>query len=160
MGAAVLVAGIGNELMGDDGLGVEVARILQKSMLPSGVTVLALGNSILSCLDDLAQAHTVVVVDAMKGGQVPGTVYSAVLQYPFPASFSFSGTWRDSHGMTVLDVIMLSRAMTGRPARVLVYGMEPASLEPHVGLTQTIAESCEVLARRILKNLKEMTLTP
>lgn len=160
MGAAILVAGIGNELMGDDGLGVEVARILQKSMLPSGVTVLALGSSILSCLDDLAQAHTVVVVDAMKGGQAPGTIYSGVLQDPFSASYPSFRTWQDSHGMTFLDVVMLSRAMTGRPMHILVYGIEPAILEPHAGLTPTVAESCQVVARRILKVLREMTLTP
>jgi hydrogenase maturation protease len=70
----ILIAGLGNELLSDDGVGVHALRELQKQPVP-GVTMVDLGTAILHGLPFLEAADRVLVIDAAKGGRPPGTVY-------------------------------------------------------------------------------------
>ena len=70
----LLVLGIGNLLMGDEGVGVHAIRALEKERLPAGVEILDGGTGgfhLLSCLDDYP---CVIVIDATMDGREPGTV--------------------------------------------------------------------------------------
>ena len=70
----LLVLGIGNLLMGDEGVGVHAIRALEKERLPAGVDLLDGGTGgfhLLSCLSDY---RCVVVIDATMDGNEPGTV--------------------------------------------------------------------------------------
>ena len=58
--------GIGNLLLGDEGVGVHAARELLKEELPEGIKVLEIGTSILDALPELEKAHRVIVLDAMS----------------------------------------------------------------------------------------------
>jgi len=73
-GPRLLVLGIGNLLMGDEGVGVHAIRALEKERLPAGVETLDGGTGgfhLLSCLSDYA---SVIVIDATMDGSQPGTV--------------------------------------------------------------------------------------
>jgi hydrogenase maturation protease len=70
----VLIAGVGNVLLSDDGVGVHAVRELQKNPMP-GVTVAEIGTAIFHGLHFLENAEHVLVIDATKGGKPPGTVY-------------------------------------------------------------------------------------
>lgn len=70
----VLIAGVGNELLSDDGVGVHAVRALQAEPIP-GVTMIDIGTAILHGLDYLESADRVLVIDATNGGQPPGTIY-------------------------------------------------------------------------------------
>jgi hydrogenase maturation protease len=72
--ARLLVLGIGNLLMGDEGVGVHAIRALEKEPLPPGVTILDGGTGgfhLLSCLLDYP---SVIIIDATLDGREPGTV--------------------------------------------------------------------------------------
>jgi hydrogenase maturation protease len=121
MSKRILVAGIGNIFLGDDGFGVEVARRLAGRELPEGVEVVDFGIRGL----DLAYAlqgeyELVVFVDATPRGQEPGTVYLIEPEIEEDGEVSL-----DTHGMDPVKVIKLSRALGARPTRTLVVGCEP-----------------------------------
>jgi hydrogenase maturation protease len=117
----VLVAGIGNIFLGDDGFGVEVVKRLAGCELPEGVEVVDFGIRGM----DLAYAlhddyELVVLVDATLRGGEPGTVYLIEPQIEDDGEASL-----DTHGMDPVRVIKLSRALGARPTRTLVVGCEP-----------------------------------
>jgi hydrogenase maturation protease len=117
----ILVAGVGNIFLGDDGFGVEVVRRLAGRDLPEGVEVADFGIRGM----DLAYAlqddyEAVVFVDATPRGERPGTVYLIEPEIEEDGEVTL-----DTHGMDPVKVIKLSRALGARPTRTLVVGCEP-----------------------------------
>lgn len=128
MNGKVLVAGIGNIFLGDDGFGFEVISRLRRRSLPDWVTVSDFGIRSY----DLAYAlmnewDLAILVDALPRGNAPGTLY--VLEPELPENRE-STIAVDAHSMNPVAVLQLVHAMGRQPARVLVVGCEPATLEP------------------------------
>jgi hydrogenase maturation protease len=117
----VLVAGVGNIFLGDDGFGVEVVKRLAGRELPEGVEVVDFGIRGMDLAYALQDDYEVVVfVDATPRGQEPGTVYLIEPEIEEDGAVSL-----DTHGMDPVKVIQLSRALGARPTRTLVVGCEP-----------------------------------
>ena len=117
----VLVAGVGNIFLGDDGFGVEVVRRLAERALPEGVEVKDFGIRGMDLAYALQEDYEVVVfVDAVPRGEEPGTVYLIEPEIEEDGEISL-----DTHGMDPVKVIKLSRALGAEPARTLVVGCEP-----------------------------------
>lgn len=117
----ILVAGVGNVFLGDDGFGIEVVRRLAGRDLPEGVEVVDFGIRGM----DLAYAlqddfEAVVFVDATPRGEKPGTVYLIEAEVEEDGEVAL-----DTHGMDPVKVIKLSRALGAKPTRTLVVGCEP-----------------------------------
>jgi hydrogenase maturation protease len=117
----VLVAGVGNIFLGDDGFGVEVVRRLAGRKLPEGVEVADFGIRGMDLAYALQDDYDVVVfVDAIPRGDEPGTVYLIEPEIEVDGEISL-----DTHGMDPVKVIKLSRALGAEPTRTLVVGCEP-----------------------------------
>jgi hydrogenase maturation protease len=70
----ILVLGIGNYLMGDEGVGVHIAEHLTFEKMPANVSVLDGGTGGFHLLDHFEQHKTVILVDATLDGNIPGTI--------------------------------------------------------------------------------------
>jgi hydrogenase maturation protease len=117
----ILVAGVGNVFLGDDGFGVEVVRRLAGRGLPEGVEVVDFGIRGMDLAYALQDDYDVVVfVDATPRGEEPGTVYLIE-----PEIEEDGGVALDTHGMDPVNVIKLARALGAKPTRTLVVGCEP-----------------------------------
>ena len=117
----VLIAGIGNIFLGDDGFGVEVVRRLAGRELPEGVEVVDFGIRGLDLAYALQDDYDVVVfVDATPRGGEPGTVYLIE-----PEIEEEGEVMLDTHGMDPVKVIKFARALGAGPTRTLVVGCEP-----------------------------------
>ncbi len=117
----VLVAGVGNVFLGDDGFGVEVVRRLAGRELPEGVEVVDFGIRGMDLAYALQDDYDLVVfVDATPRGEKPGTVYLIE-----PEIEEDGGVALDTHGMDPVKVMKLSRVLGARPTRTLVVGCEP-----------------------------------
>jgi hydrogenase maturation protease len=117
----ILVAGVGNIFLGDDGFGVEVVRRLAGRELPEGVEVADFGIRGMDLAYALQDDYELVVfVDATPRGEKPGTVYLLEPEIEEDGEVTL-----DTHGMDPLKVIKLSRALGAKPARTLVVGCEP-----------------------------------
>jgi hydrogenase maturation protease len=133
MSRRVLIAGIGNIFLGDDGFGVEVVKRLAGRGLPEGVEVVDFGIRGMDLAYALHEDYDLVVlVDATPRGGEPGTVYLIEPEIEEDEAVSL-----DTHGMDPVKVIKLSRALGARPTRILVVGCEPQVIPGRRGGSQT-----------------------
>jgi hydrogenase maturation protease len=117
----ILVAGVGNIFLGDDGFGVEVVRRLAEREMPEGVEVKDFGIRGMDLVYALQEDYEVIVfLDAVPRGEEPGTVYLIEPEIEEDGEVSL-----DTHGMDPVKVIKLSRALGAKPTRTLVVGCEP-----------------------------------
>jgi hydrogenase maturation protease len=119
----VLVAGIGNVFMADDGFGVEVARRLAERDWPAGVDVADFGIRGMDLMYALGEGYDAAVfVDAVPLGEPPGTL--SVIE---PRLDDAGGEAPlDAHGMDPVKVLALARQIGDVPERILIVGCEPA----------------------------------
>ncbi len=151
--SSMLIAGVGNIFLGDDGFGVEVARRLSVVGLPDWVRVADYGISGMHLAYDLANGYdTTILVDAAPRGGEPGTIYTIELepsQRPSESQLAGSQLF-DAHGMQP-DVVFGVLEMLGADAgRVLVVGCEPASVDYGMGLSQPVAAAVDEAVRVVL----------
>lgn len=118
----VLVAGIGNVFLGDDGFGVAVVDRLSRTELPGRVRVADYGIRGMDLAYELADYDLVILVDAVPRGGAPGTVY--VIE----AAIDELEPTLDTHGMDPVKVLSLARELGKMPHRVIVVGAEPQSV--------------------------------
>lgn len=126
----ILVAGIGNVFMADDGFGVEVVGRLAGRPLPEGVEVADFGIRGFDLAYALMDGYdTAVLVDAVPRGAEPATLF--VLE-PDLEQLDDLGV-ADGHGMDPTAVLRLVKQSGGHAPRLYVVGCEPASLGPEEG---------------------------
>ena len=148
----VLVVGLGNEALRDEGIGVHVARALLAQPLPPGVRVLDGGTSGFALLGWLEGVHRAVLVDAMAMGRPPGTVVTA---RPEELRSLCPPDRLSLHGTGVFDVLELAAAIGLRPPEVLIVGVQPAEiawgLELSPALQQALPRAVEAALSAIAK---------
>jgi hydrogenase maturation protease len=155
----VLVAGIGNVFLGDDGFGVEVVHRLERGSLPDGVDVVDYGiRGVHLAYDLLDGAHdAVVLVDALPLPDPPGTL--AVLEVPLdgdPPDRPLETPAVDAHGMTPLAVVGLLRDLGGDVRRVLVVGCRPAVVDERMELSAPVAAAVEPAAALVTDLVEDL----
>jgi hydrogenase maturation protease len=136
----ILIAGIGNIFLGDDGFGVEVVRRLTERPLPEGVSAIDFGIHGLDLAYALLDGYDgAVLVDATPRGGRPGTLYVIEPDLPEPLAPE-AGTMIDTHGMDPVKVLRLVRALGGRLPWLRVVGCEPAALGSEDELLMGLSE--------------------
>jgi len=129
---AIIVAGLGNLFMGDDGVGVHVANILAQQDL-DGSVVYDIGTAILHLMDLLPPAAWLLAIDAVDMNCAPGTV----------ALLDATDVWSKrqhagAHGVGLFEMITLMEP-SRRPARVAVVAIQPENAEPGLALSPAVA---------------------
>jgi hydrogenase maturation protease len=155
----ILIAGIGNIFLGDDGFGVEVVRRLADSALPETVRVVDFGIRGLDLVYALQDGYeTTILIDAFPHGQTPGTV--SVVEPDAQEIAADSGSFLEPHSMHPLNVLRMAHTMHGSVKRVLLVGCEPATLggdEGHMGLSApveaAVSEAVQATERLVKKLL-------
>lgn len=152
MSGRVLVAGIGNIFLSDDGFGVEVARRLAAAPMPAGVKVADFGIRGMHLAYELGDGYdTAILVDAAPRGGAPGTVYviepDLSAAGPSAAAAAGESPLMDAHSMEPTAVLGLLRVLGGNVRRVLVVGCEPATVEEGMGLSEPVARAVDEAVR-------------
>ena len=137
----VLVAGVGNVFLGDDGFGVEVARRLAHATWgDADVVVRDVGVRTLHLAYDLLEGwDLLVVVDAVATGAAPGTLH---LIEPEAGGAKALRTG-DTHGMDLDDVLHTARALGASTPRVLLVACDVADVDERMGLTPAVEASLD-----------------
>jgi hydrogenase maturation protease len=149
---SILIAGIGNIFLGDDGFGVEVVRCLAQCQLPPDVRVVDFGIRGFDLTYALQDGYeTTILVDACPHGEQPGTVY--VIEPKLEAAGSGTDqSMVDAHSMNPMNVIRLARAMNAPIKRMLLVGCEPETLggeEGAMGLSVSVEAAVHVAVQQI-----------
>lgn len=133
-----LVLGIGNLLLGDEGVGVHVARTLRQERLPEEVVVLDAGTAFLDALPEIERAERIVVVDAMQAGEAPGTVY----RIPFEECARRENI-ASLHEFDMARILYMLGRET--PPEAVVFGVEPETIDWGTELSPAVQETMPAL---------------
>jgi hydrogenase maturation protease len=143
----VLILGLGNLLLGDEGVGVHVVQLLQDQELGSHVEVRDAGTAILDALPSLEQADRVIVIDAVKAGGPPGTVYCMPL-----AEFRAKRQIASMHGFDLQRVLRLARRKH-RP-KVFVVGIEPEHIDWSLELSRAVEQALPLVVNAVKQEIE------
>ncbi|ADJ25729.1 hydrogenase maturation protease [Dehalogenimonas lykanthroporepellens BL-DC-9] len=143
----VLVLGVGNILLGDEGVGVRVAEKIMEYPLPDDTEVIDGGTSQLVIVDLIRGRRKVIIVDAICGDGSPGTLYKfgvADLQ-------AAAGSMRSAHDMGVTEAVFFLSLTGELPEDFTFFGVEPGSLEPSLEFTPAVAAAMPRLTELVLE---------
>lgn len=145
---ALLVLGLGNVLLADDGVGSAAVAELRDRYEPcDGARVLDGGTLGLSLLPYLDQADIVILVDAIRADAPPGSFVRLDGDDVGPAV----ATRLSPHQIGVADLLDGARWLDRYPARVILLGLVPESIELAVGLTPSVARALPGLVTRVVE---------
>jgi hydrogenase maturation protease len=148
----VLVAGIGNIFLGDDGFGVEVVKHIDTTSLPDGVTVKDFGIRGVHLSYELLDGYdALVLVDAMPLGEAPGTVVTFE-----PDIESVAATTADAHSMSPSVVLGLLVGMGGNIPQVVIVGCQPLTIDEGIGLSEPVAAAVAPAADTVRQVLTDI----
>lgn len=148
--ATTLVLGVGNLLLSDDGVGVHtIQRLKESGRLPEEVQVEDGGTCGLDLLQFLEDVDHLVVVDAAHFGKEPG----AILRMENEQVPAYLALKTSPHEIG-LPELMLTAQLTGiYPERVVVFGVQPQSLETGIGLTPPVAAVVDRLMDAVVQEV-------
>ena len=150
---AVLVLGLGNVLLGDDGLGAAaLARVERVFRIPPGVRLEDGGTLGLALLGPLTEAEHVILVDAVRSDEPPGTlvrldgedVIDAVRDRLSP------------HQVGVADLLDAARLIASYPASVTLLGLVPEAMELAVARSNAVEHGMAALVEAIVREVQSL----
>ena len=151
----LLVLGLGNVLLEDDGVGAAaVALLLDLYTAPGGVQVLDGGTLGLSLLPYLQSADALILVDAVKADAPPGSLVRLSGDEVAPAV----ATRLSPHQVGVADLLDGARWLGRYPGRVVLLGLVPESMHLSVGLSDAVRPSLLPLVERVVDEARTLGL--
>jgi hydrogenase maturation protease len=159
---SVLVAGVGNAWLRDDGFGGEVARRLAARELPTGVSVMDAGTGGLDLAYEVMRGYdALVILDVSEQGGAPGTLY--VIE---PDEDSVDGGIEDGavinpHSMDPKTVLRFVKSIGAWPGRVMVIACEPAEVEEMGwGLSEEVGRAVDRAVELVLETVAQLLAAP
>jgi len=130
------VLGLGNLLLGDEGVGIHVLSRLRERDLPEGVELVEGGTAGIDLLVVFKQAERVVIVDAVRAGGRPGSIY-CLRPEDLEAE---SAVALSLHQLSLRDVLH-SASLLGIEPEVVIIGVEPKRIAPGLELSDELQEA-------------------
>ena len=156
--ARILIAGIGNIFLGDDGFGVEVVKRLSTRELPAGVRVVDFGIRGFDLAYALQDGYeTTILVDACPHGQAPGTI--SLIEPDLSKLDEPQQGIIETHGINPLNVLRMVASMGGGLKKVLLLGCEPATLggeEGEMGLSTPVEAAVDEAVQMIASLVEKL----
>ncbi len=135
--APILVMGVGNILCRDDGFAAAVLSALAAENLPEQVELFDAGTSAIDLMDIFADRRKLIVLDAVRGGKEPGTLYRFS-----PEDVEQGGLPMNSlHQVGLLETLKLGELVDCKPEQTVVIGVQPASTALGIGVSDAVRQA-------------------
>ena len=149
----ILVLGIGNVLLTDEGIGVRALKELERKFtFPVNVELLDGGTAGIELLRHIRNRDYLIIIDAMKCDQEPGTVVR-IEGADVPAAFR---TRISPHQLGLSDLLAAAMLTDELPKNLVLYGVEPESIDIGLDLTDTVEASVEKLIVAVADELRSL----
>ena len=149
----ILVLGIGNVLLTDEGIGVRALNELERRYtFPANVELLDGGTAGIELLRHIRKRDYLIIIDAMKCNQEPGTVVR-VEGNDVPAAFR---TRISPHQLGLSDLLAAAMLTDELPKKLVLFGVEPESIDIGLDLTDTVEESVDKLIGAVADELRSI----
>ena len=131
----VLVVGIGNILLQDEGIGVHVARALQEAALPPDVEAVDGGTSGADLIEVIAGRPKLIVVDSLQADAEPGAVFR--MSMDDLAGRDYAGF--SLHELGLLETLQMAKLLGCLPKEIVIFGVQPKAISPGLEMTREVA---------------------
>ncbi len=153
----VLIGGIGNVLLGDDGVGPYVVRLLAaRYVFDDGVEVADLGTPALDLIDQISAKDAVILIDSIETDATPGAV---VLYRKADIVRHCPAVRMDPHSPALVDTLLGAEFFGVAPADVLLVGIQAASFEAGCDLSQPVKASVDQAIAEVFAELDRLGVT-
>jgi hydrogenase maturation protease len=151
----VLIAGIGNILLGDDGVGPYVLHQLETSYrFEEGVELEDLGTPALDFIDHIAGLHALVVIDSVDNGKAPGTITHYRREDLAPRQPSVR---MDTHSPAITESLIAAEVFFGAsPAEILLIGISAETYDAGCTLSDRVQAAVEPAVQAVLAELDRL----
>lgn len=149
----IIVLGVGNLLLRDEGVGVQAVQKLAEEINHPEVELIDGGTSGLDLLPLFERCHHLLVLDCVRGGEKPGTIYKFGIS---DIKEKKANLKMSAHDFDLVDTISLARALQKELPEIIIYGVEPESIEWGLDLTPAVAESLKALILQVKKDIDEI----
>ena len=152
----IVIIGVGNLLLKDEGVGVHVVQELRKKKLPSTVEVHDGGVAGIGLLDFFPGASKVMLIDAADMNLTAGAL---VRFTPEEVAGRIEGPRFSAHDIGLLEVLELARALDQSPPQVVIFGIQPKEISWGTELSPEVQASIPKVADLILKEIQKTLAT-
>lgn len=146
--SAIRIIGLGNGMRGDDAVGLMAARRLRQEV-GDRVEVIEAEMAGIDLMELMKGAPIVIIIDAARSGQVPGTIHRLDASAGPIGGRIFP---RSSHALGMVDAMELARAMGTLPATVIVYGVEADNIEAGQPLSPAVTKALNEVVEQIVQD--------
>jgi hydrogenase maturation protease len=152
----ILVLGVGNILLKDEGIGVHIAQKLQKHQLPDNVEVIDGGTASLDIFLSWQKPYKLIVIDAIKRGRKPGTIYNIRFKNgeidKLIQSFNQNKDLKvSSHQFGLIDALATAQMCNCAPMEIVIIGVEPKEINYGLEPTEQVSRKVPEIINRILE---------
>jgi hydrogenase maturation protease len=145
--SAIRIIGLGNGMRGDDAIGLVAARRIRQA-IGNHAQVIEAEMAGVDLIELMKGAHSVMLIDAARSGQAPGTIHRLDASAGPIGSQMFP---RSSHALGTVDALELARAMGVLPATVIVYGVEVDNTEAGQRLSPLVATALDQVVQQVVR---------
>ena len=156
----VLVLGLGNILLKDEGIGVHVVTELQKRHLPGNVQVIDGGTAGVDVLLSQEGGYKLVVIDAMKAGKEPGTIYRN--RFKANEIGRLAGIFNEKtqskislHQVGLIDALLVAEKTICAPDEITIIGVEPDETDEGLEPTGKVRQRIPEIINTVLEEIKD-----
>jgi hydrogenase maturation protease len=142
----VLILGIGNILLQDEGVGVRAVQRLRGCELPVHVDIVDGGTGGADLVDVIADRRKVIVIDAMDAAVPPGTISRFAGEDLLPDP----GTTVSLHQLGLVESLVMAKQLGCGPGEVVVFGIQPARIQPGLELSQPVADAMAAVVKAVI----------
>ena len=144
-----VILGVGNMLLSDEGVGVHIAQKLLQAEMPEGVAVVEGGTDGFRLLNIITEADRLIIIDAVKGGLEPGSIYRFDINDVKNVQPGFKTS---VHQIGILEVIDLA-GLIGKEPTTTVIGIEPKSLAMGMDLSPEVKKKIPKVIELVFEEL-------
>ena len=164
-----MILGLGNILLKDEGIGAHIAGRLQKLALPCNVEVIDGGTAGLDILLFILRSNAtengsqedlykLVVIDAVRAGKEPGTIYKARLKGQETGELTrILAQGKDAkislHQVGLIDALAVAEKMNRAPEEIVIIGIEPGEVNCGLELTKPVKRSIPQVIEKVLEEI-------
>ena len=142
----ILIIGMGNLIYRDEGIGVHIIQEMGKMELPSHIELLDIGTSTMDLISYLKEVKKLIVIDAMRAGGKPGTIYKCKPEDLLPKDEGPISL----HEIGLLETLYMTKKL-GMEIETVIVGVEPEIIDWGTELTEAVKNKIPMIIEAVLK---------
>lgn len=150
----ILILGVGNTIQMDDGIGVHVIEEMSKNPIPQNAELFDGGTLGYDLLGAIEGRKKIIVIDAVKGQQSPGTLYKFS-----PEDVPSDNNYDSLHQLGIIEAIRLAGLQNKAPDQTVIIGVEPEIIDWGLSLTDTVKKKIPRIIDMVMDEIDVTTKT-